>query len=60
MDPELRTSRVIIDIVNSGDNLDDILEKYDKYIDEKLLEKFYRRIEAAKIYEVILLKQKNI
>lgn len=73
MDPEKRTTKVIIDLVNAGDSLsknhhfgssliaggyfEDKLKEYGEYLNEELLEKFFRRIEMAEKYEVIYSKR---
>lgn len=38
---------MLIDIVNSGGGLEDMIRKHEKYIDQDLLEAMYRRIETA-------------
>lgn len=41
---------MLIDIVNSGGGLEDMIQAYEEYIDKDLLEAMYQRIETTAKY----------
>eukprot|EP00210_Caulerpa_lentillifera_P005069 g4842.t1 len=51
MDPKRRRTKIIIDLVNAGGAFEEKLELYSEYLNEELLEVFYKRIELAKKFE---------